>query len=77
MPIVTDFSLPGSPDALATALPNDPGAAFFIAFITSNDPSTNQSWCPDVRAALPAMKATFSADGGPSAAFVEVGQLSE
>ncbi|KAK1964911.1 hypothetical protein LY78DRAFT_704043 [Colletotrichum sublineola] len=54
-----------------------PSAAFFITFTTSDHPDTGESWCPDVRAALPHIKAAFSADSAPEMAFVEVGQRPE
>ena len=74
MPILKDFSLPASSDALQ--VPGNNGN-LFVAFITSDDPDTKQSWCPDVRAALPAIKAAFTADDSPAVAFVEVGQKPE
>ncbi|TEA17699.1 Thioredoxin domain-containing protein [Colletotrichum sidae] len=73
MPIATSFTLPES--AADLAVPE--GSAFFITFTTSNLPETGESWCPDVRAALPHLNATFSADGAPEMAFVEVGQRPE
>ncbi|KAK2063053.1 hypothetical protein LY76DRAFT_504464 [Colletotrichum caudatum] len=72
MPINTSFALPEAADALV--LPNSPGAAFFITFTTSDHPDTGESWCPDVRAALPHIKNAFSADGAPEMAFVESGR---
>lgn len=75
MPIITDFKLPASAGALA--LHDQSSAAFFIAFITADDPHTNQPWCPDVRAALPYIKAAFSTDSAPDLAFVSVGQIPE
>ncbi|KAI8304515.1 Serine/threonine-protein kinase pkn1 [Colletotrichum sp. SAR11_240] len=36
-----------------------------------------ESWCPDVRAALPHINAAFSAETAPNMAFVEVGQRPE
>ncbi|TDZ22284.1 Thioredoxin domain-containing protein [Colletotrichum orbiculare MAFF 240422] len=73
MPIATSFTLPES--AADLAVPE--GSAFFITFTTSNLPETGESWCPDVRVALPHLNATFSADGAPEMAFVEVGQRPE
>lgn len=73
MPVLTSFSLPGSPAALSLS----PGKPFFIAFLSSNDPQTNQPWCPDVRAALPVLDDAFSANSSPDAAYVEVGQRPE
>ncbi|KAK2010697.1 hypothetical protein LZ32DRAFT_374001 [Colletotrichum eremochloae] len=75
MPIKTSFALPEAANALI--VPNSPSAAFFITFTTSDHPDTGESWCPDVRAALPHIKAAFSADSAPEMAFVEVGQRPE
>ncbi|KAL0936362.1 Thioredoxin domain-containing protein C21C3.12c [Colletotrichum truncatum] len=75
MPIIDNFSLPESVDSLA--LPEDSSTAFFITFTTSNLPETGESWCPDVRAALPQINAAFSAEGAPKMSFVEVGQRPE
>lgn len=74
MPIQT-ISLPGSPDALPVE--NDANAKLYLTFVTSEDPATKQSWCPDVRAAMPAINGAFSADAAPTAALVEVGQMHE
>lgn len=63
MTILKSFPLPSSPSALQ--IPNEkekdshPSNFFFIAFLASKDPLTNQPWCPDVRAALPILEATF------------------
>lgn len=62
MTILKSFPLPSSPSALQ--IPNEkekdsPPSNFFIAFLASRDPLTNQPWCPDVRAALPILEATF------------------
>lgn len=62
MTILKSFPLPSSPSALQ--IPNEkekdsPPSSFFIAFLASKDPLTNQPWCPDVRAALPILEATF------------------
>lgn len=63
MTILKSFPLPSSPSALQ--IPNEkekdspPSNIFFIAFLASKDPLTNQPWCPDVRAALPILEATF------------------
>ncbi|KAH6674796.1 thioredoxin-like protein [Halenospora varia] len=75
MPISNKFTIPTSANLLA--LPSDPNHKFYIAFISSIDPTTKQSWCPDVRAALPHIKAAFSSDDGPEVAFVEVGMRPE
>ncbi|EXF79326.1 serine/threonine protein kinase [Colletotrichum fioriniae PJ7] len=50
---------------------------FFITFTTSDHPDTGESWCPDVRAALPHIIAAFSPSRAPEMAFVEVGQRPE
>lgn len=63
MTILKSFPLPSSPSALQ--IPNEkekdspPSNFFFIAFLASKDPLTNQPWCPDVRDALPILEATF------------------
>lgn len=63
MTILKSFPLPSSPSSLQ--IPNEkekdspPSNFFFIAFLASKDPLTNQPWCPDVRAALPILEATF------------------
>jgi len=75
MPISTNFAAPSSANLLV--LPNDPKAKLFLAFISSDDPKTKQPWCPDVRATLPLIKATFSAADGEEVALVEVGQRPE
>ncbi|KAK7699771.1 hypothetical protein SLS64_011383 [Diaporthe eres] len=75
MTIISSFTLPATASALA--LPVNSQTPFFITFTTSDLPETGQSWCPDVRAALPHLKAAFSAEGSPEMAFVEVGQRPE
>ncbi|TVY84001.1 Thioredoxin domain-containing protein [Lachnellula suecica] len=75
MPISQNFQLPQSAQQLP--LPNGPNHKFFIVFISSTDPATKLSWCPDVRAALPHINAAFSAVDGPEVALVEVGQRPE
>ncbi|KAI8195994.1 Thioredoxin domain-containing protein [Colletotrichum sp. SAR 10_65] len=75
MPIISTFTLPDSVEAIQ--LPGSPDAPFFITFTTSNLPETGESWCPDVRAALPHINAAFSAETAPNMAFVEVGQRPE
>jgi hypothetical protein len=72
MPILTDFKLPASPAKLEASK-----ETLFLAFIASNDPATGQSWCPDVRAAMPVLQKTFSSDDGSELAYVEVGQRPE
>ncbi|KAL3296121.1 DUF953 domain protein [Colletotrichum asianum] len=75
MPIISPFTLPDSVEALQ--LPGSPNAPFFITFTTSDLPETGESWCPDVRAALPHINASFSAETAPNMAFVEGGQRPE
>ncbi|KAF2624591.1 hypothetical protein BU25DRAFT_155932 [Macroventuria anomochaeta] len=75
MPIQDHFSLP--PSAQDLQLPTDPAAKLFICFISSIDPTTHQSWCPDVRAALPRVQKMFSGADAPEVAYVHVGQKPE
>lgn len=75
MTIVDNFEAPNSPNALE--LPDDPNSTYFIAFISSSDPTTKQPWCPDVRAALPIINAAFSAETDRQLAYVHVGQKVE
>lgn len=75
MAIIYNFTLPASADALTPTA--DSQTPFFITFTTSDLPETGESWCPDVRAALPHLKAAFSPEGSPEMAFVEVGQRPE
>ncbi|CAI4212365.1 unnamed protein product [Parascedosporium putredinis] len=77
MPITTDFKLPASPQNLALSPGEGQSDALFVAFISGDDVNTKQPWCPDVRAALPHVKAAFSADGAPEAALWSVGQRDE
>lgn len=75
MPILQQYSLPDSLDDLK--VPEGTESGFFIAFLASEDPATRKPWCPDVVAALPVLKKTFSAESTPVVAFVEVGQKPE
>lgn len=75
MPFIPSFSLPQSPTQLA--LPPDSAAKLFLVFISSQDPATNQPWCPDVRAAMPSIEAAFSGENAPGVGVVEVGQKPE
>ncbi|KAE8392902.1 hypothetical protein BDV23DRAFT_150156 [Aspergillus alliaceus] len=75
MPLITDFKLPSSAKHLS--LPEGVDAKAFIVFVTSDDPATGQSWCPDVRASWPVLKRTFSPSNAPELAVVEVGQKPE
>ncbi|KAK1541976.1 hypothetical protein CPAR01_05363 [Colletotrichum paranaense] len=76
MPIISDFKLPEDASALGRYTTNST-APFFITFTTSDHPDTGESWCPDVRAALPRIIAAFSPSSAPEMAFVEVGQRPE
>ncbi|KXH61891.1 serine/threonine protein kinase [Colletotrichum nymphaeae SA-01] len=76
MPIIPEFKLPEDASALGRYTTNST-APFFITFTTSDHPDTGESWCPDVRAALPHIIATFSPSSAPEMAFVEVGQRPE
>ncbi|KZM24145.1 uncharacterized protein EKO05_0010799 [Ascochyta rabiei] len=76
MPIQDHFQLPSSAQELP--LPeDDAAAALFLCFISSTDPATGQSWCPDVRAALPRLERAFGRDEAPKLAYVHVGQRPE
>ncbi|KXH50183.1 serine/threonine protein kinase [Colletotrichum simmondsii] len=76
MPIIPEFKLPEDASALGRYTTNST-APFFITFTTSDHPDTGESWCPDVRAALPRIIAAFSPSSAPEMAFVEVGQRPE
>ncbi|KAF9697601.1 hypothetical protein EKO04_004274 [Ascochyta lentis] len=75
MPIQDHFQLPSSAQDLP--LPNDAAATLFLCFISSTDPATKQSWCPDVRAALPRLERAFGPEDAPKLAYVHVGQRPE
>lgn len=76
MPIISNFKLPASASALDR--PKEYSAPpFFITFVASNLPETGESWCPDVRAALPVLQEAFAAADTPEMAIVEVGQRLE
>jgi hypothetical protein len=75
MPIIPDVPLPAS--AATLNLPTPPNTPFFIAFLASVEPATGKPWCPDVVAALPVLRETFSAEHAPLVVFVEVGQKLE
>ncbi|KAK1488367.1 hypothetical protein CABS01_01997 [Colletotrichum abscissum] len=77
MPIISDFKLPEDASALGRYYTTNSTAPFFITFTTSDHPDTGESWCPDVRAALPRIIAAFSPSSAPEMAFVEVGQRPE
>ncbi|KAF7715631.1 Uncharacterized protein PECH_002472 [Penicillium ucsense] len=76
MPIIKDFTLPPSPSQLD--IPHDPSpsnqTSTIIAFISGNDPVTQQPWCPDVRDALPHLDAAFAAPDAPAVAVISVGE---
>lgn len=71
MPILHNSTTP------LLALPKNLKSPFFICFISSTDPTTQHSWCPDVRAALPHVTAAFAANGEREVVLVEVGQRPE
>lgn len=75
MPVLESFTVPASAKLLE--LPEDPDTAFFIAFVSSKDLNTKLPWCPDVRAALPHLTTTFTAENAPNLAMAEVGQIPE
>lgn len=75
MPITLNPTLPSSPKELA--LSAGLGSKLFIAFISSPDPTTKQSWCPDVRAALPHINEAFAGSDAPTLSLIEVGQKPE
>lgn len=75
MPIIRDFALPSSAKDLK--FPDGADSTFYILFISSDDAATGQPWCPDVRASLPTINATFSGDAAPKVAFIQVGQKPE
>jgi hypothetical protein len=75
MPVQDPFQLPDSAQDLPLA--NDPNATYFLNFIASISPETNQPWCSDVRAALPVVGVAFSGENAPEVGFVHVGQKPE
>ncbi|KAH6629097.1 hypothetical protein C7974DRAFT_393833 [Boeremia exigua] len=75
MPIQHDFQLPAAAQDLPLA--NDATSELFLCFISSTDPTTNQPWCPDVRAALPRLEKVFAGADAPGLAYVHVGQKPE
>ncbi|KAJ4371873.1 hypothetical protein N0V86_008427 [Didymella sp. IMI 355093] len=75
MPIQDHYHIPASAQDLP--VPNSPSAKVYLAFISGTDPVTNQSWCPDVRAALPRLQKAFSSEDAPQLLFVHVGQKPE
>lgn len=75
MPIIKNFTLPGSAKRLP--VPEAPNAKLFLAFISGDEPITKQPWCPDVRAALPHIDAAFTAADAPTVGFVSVGEKAE
>ncbi|KAH9893011.1 DUF953 domain protein [Xylariomycetidae sp. FL2044] len=85
MPVRQNITVPSSPDQLVNATPlllseEDQAAdnnRIFLAFVSSDDPSTGKPWCPDVRAALPHLERAFGGgpgEKGPSVGIVHVGQ---
>ncbi|KAF1351511.1 hypothetical protein EJ07DRAFT_138035 [Lizonia empirigonia] len=76
MPIQPAFPLPPTPQHLPLASPS-PSTTLFLAFLASPDPATQQSWCPDVRAALPHLQRVFGGLEAPVLGYVEVGLKDE
>ncbi|KAJ5469508.1 hypothetical protein N7539_009126 [Penicillium diatomitis] len=76
MPIIKDFTLPPSPSQLDIPQDSSPSnqTSAIIAFISGNDPVTQQPWCPDVRDALPHLDAAFAAPDAPAVAVISVGE---
>lgn len=74
MPVTPNATVPESAKLLE--LSNEPKAKLFLCFISSIDPVSKLSWCPDVRAALPVIEKAFPA-GGLEVALVEVGMRPE
>lgn len=75
MAILRSFALPRSAKLLE--MPEGPSSKLFLAFISGNDPITNEPWCPDVRAALPHIEDAFATADAPTAAMISVGQKPE
>ncbi|TLD30974.1 hypothetical protein PspLS_02965 [Pyricularia sp. CBS 133598] len=73
MPIAKGFKLPGAAGQLT--IPDS--GKLFVVFVASTLPETGQSWCPDVRAAMPVLEAEFSGEDKPELKIVEVGQVPE
>ncbi|GAO14181.1 uncharacterized protein UV8b_08027 [Ustilaginoidea virens] len=73
MPISSAFCAPSA----AHQLDVPPDGAVFLIFISSDDPETQQPWCPDVRASWPHVVAAFGADTAPELSVVRVGQRAE
>ncbi|RMJ22207.1 hypothetical protein PHISP_06926 [Aspergillus sp. HF37] len=76
MPLIPAFPTPQSPAQLPLP-PAEYAAKVFVAFISSQDPETNQPWCPDVRAAMPFIEAVFAGEDALGLVVVEVGQKPE
>ncbi|KAF2824234.1 hypothetical protein CC86DRAFT_371615 [Ophiobolus disseminans] len=75
MSIDDDFEVPNSAQDLPLA--TEPDAKFFILYIASTDPATQQPWCSDVRAALPILNQIFSAPSSPEVHYAYVGSKVE
>ncbi|KAH8677694.1 hypothetical protein BX600DRAFT_450509 [Xylariales sp. PMI_506] len=60
MPLIdtTSASLPSSWQGFKDEIPQV-GESKYLLFISDNDNSTGQPWCPDVRAALPVLRKFF------------------
>ncbi|KAF2122570.1 hypothetical protein BDV96DRAFT_481323 [Lophiotrema nucula] len=75
MTIKDNFEVPKSAQELP--LPDEPNARFFVLYLSSIDPATNQPWCGDVRRTLPLLNKTFSADPSPEIHYAYVGSRYE
>jgi hypothetical protein len=75
MPIQDHFELPKTAQELPVGDFED--ANLLLCFISSTDPVSKQSWCPDVRAALPRLDIGFTSQLAPKLAYVHVGQRPE
>ncbi|CBX94439.1 predicted protein [Plenodomus lingam JN3] len=59
---LSPYTLPSSPSALP--LPSSPTQKFFLLFLAPEDQATGESWCGDVRAALPVLRRVLGGSGG-------------
>ncbi|KAH5734185.1 hypothetical protein HBI17_203330 [Parastagonospora nodorum] len=75
MAIIENFEVPKSAQDLPLA--TEANIPFFILFLASIDPATNQSWCSDVRASLPLLNRIFSDPSGPVVHYTYVGSRAE
>ncbi|KAF1925900.1 uncharacterized protein M421DRAFT_423186 [Didymella exigua CBS 183.55] len=75
MPVQDHYQVPSTAHDLP--VPETANAKLYVAFIAGTDPVTKQSWCPDVRAALPRLQKAFSSEDAPHLLYVHVGQKPE